>query len=86
MATQEERVATLEQKFATFQKDIAASIREIDENSTIMLGVMRHQGQDIKRTFERLETIDTRLDRIDTRLDRVENVLAQILARLPEKP
>ena len=39
-----------------------------------------------------LESIDTRLDRanthlgsMDTHLDRVENVLAQILARLPEK-
>ena len=52
---------------------------ERDKNITIMLGVMRHQGQDIKRTFERLETIDTRLDQ-------VENMLAQILARLPEKP
>jgi chromosome segregation ATPase len=47
-----------------------------------------------------LESIDTRLDQMDTRfnrmdarldqmgtgLDRVENVLAQILARLPENP
>jgi septal ring factor EnvC (AmiA/AmiB activator) len=33
-----------------------------------------------------LESMDTRLDRMDTSLDRVENVLAQILARLPEKP
>ncbi len=38
----------------------------------------------------RLDSMDTRLDsmdtRLDTRLDRVENLLAQILARLPEKP
>ncbi len=93
MATQEERLTNLEQ-------DVATNIRELDENITIMLGVMKHQGRDIKRTFERLETIDTRLNAMDThlesmdtrlntmdtRLDRVENILTQILARLPEKP
>ena len=34
----------------------------------------------------RLDQMDTRFNRMDARLDRVENVLAQILARLPEKP
>ena len=32
----------------------------------------------------RLNRVDTRLDTMDARLDRVENLLAQILARLPE--
>lgn len=54
MPTQEERVTALEQK-------TAAHMQEIDENTTIMLGVMRHQGQDIKRIFERLEMIDESL-------------------------
>ena len=85
MPTQEERVTALEQK-------TAAHIQEIDENTTIMLGVMRHQGQDIKRIFQRLEhleTIDERLNFIDQRLNRLEtkfdehtNLLTQILARL----
>jgi len=48
-ATQEERLTALEQTFAALQKETAAHIRETDENTTIMLGVMRHQGQDIKR-------------------------------------
>jgi len=93
MATQEERLTTLEQTFAIFRQDIARRTQETDENITIMLGVIRHQGQDIRRIFERLETIDThlntmntRLESMDTRLDRVENMLTQILARLPEKP
>jgi chromosome segregation ATPase len=34
----------------------------------------------------RLNLMDTRFNQVDTRLDRVENLLAQILARLPEKP
>ena len=34
----------------------------------------------------RLNLMDIRLNQVDTRLDRVENLLAQILARLPEKP
>ncbi len=38
MPTQEERLTALEQK-------TAAHIQEIDENTTIMLGVIRHQGQ-----------------------------------------
>jgi hypothetical protein len=33
-----------------------------------------------------LDRMNTRLNQMDTRLDRVENLLAQILARLPEKP
>ena len=52
MATQEERVTTLEQTFAIFRKESAARTQEIEENTTIMLGVMRAQGQDIKRIFE----------------------------------
>jgi len=34
----------------------------------------------------RLNQVDASLNLMDTRLDRVENLLAQILARLPEKP
>ena len=33
-----------------------------------------------------LDRVNTHLESMDTRLDRVENMLAQILARLPEKP
>jgi len=55
MPTQEERLTALEQK-------TAAHIQEMDENFTIMVGVIRHQGQDIKRIFQRLETIDESLN------------------------
>jgi DNA repair ATPase RecN len=100
MPTQEERLTAVEQTFAAFQKEIASHIQETDENTTIMLGVIRHQGQDIKRIVQRLEAIDGRLEIVDTRLhsieqrlDRLETlskehteILLQILARLPKTP
>ena len=86
MGTQEERVTTLEQTFATFRKETAARTQEIEENTTIMLGVMRSQGRDIRRIFESLETINQRVESlhqgfetlhqgqltINQRLDRLE--------------
>jgi uncharacterized protein YdcH (DUF465 family) len=68
MPTQEERIAALEQK-------TAAHIQEMDENFTIMVGVIRHQGQDIKRIFQRLETIDESLHTVNQRLDTVDESL-----------
>jgi chromosome segregation ATPase len=89
MPTQEERLAALEQAFKPFQKEIARHIQETEENTTILLGVIRHQGQDIKRIFQHLETIDARLDTtaqhlatMDQRLDTSEQHLATIDKRL----
>lgn len=86
MPTQEERLTALEQK-------TAAHIQEIDENTTILLGVIRHQGQDIKRIFQRLETMDEslntvkqQLNQLETKLDGHTTLLTQILARLPKAP
>ena len=78
MPTQEERLTALEQK-------TAAHIQEMDENFTIMVGVIRHQGQDIKRIFQRLETIDERLNilkTIDERLETTDKRLHTIEGRL----
>ena len=68
MPTQEERITALEQK-------TAAHIQEMDENFTIMVGVIRHQGQDIKRIFQRLETMDESLHTINHRLETVDESL-----------
>ncbi len=114
MPTQEERLTTLEKAFATFRQEAGTHIKETEENTTIMLGVIRSQGQDIRKIFQRLETMDEslngieqRFDRLETkfdahtallnehtrvlsehtaRFDHLETLLAQILARLPEKP
>jgi len=78
MPTQEERLTALEEK-------TAAHIQEMDENFTIMVGVIRHQGQDIKRIFQRLETIDERLnilETIDERLETTDKRLHTIEGRL----
>ena len=86
MPTQEERITVLEQKTATH-------IQEMDENFTIMVGVIRHQSRDIKRIFQRLETMDEslytikhQLNQFETKFDEHTLLLSQILARLPEKP
>ncbi len=86
MPTQEERLTALEQK-------TAAHIQEMDENFTIMVGVIRHQGQDIKRIFQRLETMDEslhtlkhQLNKLETKSDEHTSLLTQILARLPKAP
>jgi len=44
------------------------------------------QGQDIKAIKHRLEDIDQRFVSLETRLGEHTTLLAQILARLPEKP
>src|SRR6266516_4221148 len=83
MPTQEERLTALEQTFATLRKENAIHIREVDENTTIMLGVIRDQGRDIKRIVQRLETIDERLhtleQRIESRFETSEKKLDQVL-------
>ena len=86
MPTQEERLTALEQNSATFQKEAARYIRETEENTTIMLGVIRSQGQDIRRIFERLETIDENVNQLKTTLNEHTMLLTQILARLPKAP
>ena len=86
MPTQEERITALEQ-------NTAAHIQEMDENFTIMVGVIRHQGQDIKRIFQRLETMDEslltikhQLNQFETKFDEHTSLLSQILARMPKAP
>jgi len=72
MPTQEERITALEQK-------TAAHIQEMDENFTIMVGVIRHQGQDIKRIFQRLETIDESLSTVNQRLETIDESLLTLV-------
>ncbi len=93
MPTQEERLTALERAFVTFREEAGALIRETEENTTILLGVIRSQGQDIKRIFRHIETIDEHLGTMDERLSRLETksdehtaLLTEILARLPKTP
>jgi len=82
MPTQEERLNTLEKSFTTFREVASQHIQETNENTTIMLGVIRHQGQDIRRIFQRLETMDNRLETMDNHLETMDNRLETIEGRL----
>jgi hypothetical protein len=108
MPSQEDRIATLERKVAMLEllrsqdeRKAEAGIppaqmhnlREINENMTILLGVISTQGGSIKAIKEDVSSIKDDLERVDQRLDRLETksdehtaLLTQILARLPEKP
>ena len=71
MPTQEERLSALE----NFQKEAAAHIRETEENTTILLGVLRDQGRDIRRLVQHLGTIDERLNTLEPHLDTLERYI-----------
>lgn len=85
MPASEERLTAVERAFTTFQKETAAHIREVDENTTIMLGVIRDQGRDIKRMVQHLETIDGCLDTLDHRLDSLDRHVESRFETLEKK-
>ena len=108
MPTQEDRIAALERKVAMLEllrsqderkaeENIppaqAHNLKEINENMTILLGVISSQEGDIKVIKEdvsnikdSLEGVEQRLDRMETKSDEHTTLLTQILARLPEQP
>lgn len=108
MPSQEDRIAALERKVAMLellrsQDESKAeqsippaqvhNLREINENMTILLGVISSQGTSIKAIQEDISGIKDRLDRLETHsnehtrlLTQHTAFLTQILARLPEKP
>jgi chromosome segregation ATPase len=69
MPTQEERIDALEQSFATLQKDIGKSIREVNENSTILLGLLQTLTQESKQTGLRMEMLKIRMEQLETKFD-----------------
>ena len=107
MPTQEDRITALERKVAMLEllrsqderkaeealpPTQARTMKEINENLTILLGVTSSQGGDIRVIKADTSSIKDRLDRLETqsnehngRFDNVEALLMQILARLPEK-
>src|SRR5205807_4595924 len=69
MPTQEERLTTLEQSFGSLQKETGKSIREVNENSTIMLGLLQTLTQESKQTGLRMEMMKIRMDQLETKFD-----------------
>ena len=90
MLTQEERLQTVEYNLQQFKTETIKAygemamelvmVKGLTEDAVKRLALLKTQ---IDHQFER---VDARLDTLNTRLDRVETMLAQILARLPEKP
>ena len=112
--TQEDRLAALERKVAMLEllrsqderkaeealpPAQARTMKEINENLTILLGVTSSQGRDIKVIKEDASSIKDRLDRLEAQSNEqtallnehtgwfhhVEALLTQILAHFPEQ-
>jgi len=99
--TQEDRLAALARKVAMLEllrsqderkaeealpPAQARTMKEINENITILLGVTSSQGGDIKVIKAVTNSIKERLERLETQSNEHTALLTQILARLPEKP
>ena len=69
MPTQEERLGTVEQAITTLQRETGKSIREVNENSTIMLGLLQTLTQESKQTGLRMEMLKIRMDQLETKFD-----------------
>ena len=83
MSTQEERLETVEFNLRQFKTETIKVYQDMAFEMTMIKGLTEDT---IKRLAKLSDTIENRFERVDTRLDRVESMLAQILARLPEKP
>ena len=97
MPTQEERLNILEYDLKQYKTETIKAYGEMAVEMTMVKGLTEDAVKrlaslkaQIEQRFERvdarLEAMDAHLESMDTRLGRVENLLAQILARLPEKP
>ncbi len=86
MPTQEERLETVEYNLKQFKTETIKAYGDMAFEMTII-------GQDIKRIFQRLETMDEslntlkqQLNQLETKFDQHTTLLTQILARLPKAP
>jgi len=97
MPTQEERLNILEYDLKQYKTETIKAYGEMAVEMTMVKGLTEdavkrlaslkaQMEQRFERVDSRLDAMDAHLESMDTRLDRVENLLAQILARLPEKP
>jgi phosphoenolpyruvate synthase/pyruvate phosphate dikinase len=83
MSTQEERLETVEYNLRQFKTETIRAYQDMAFEMTMIKGLTEDT---IKRLAKLSDTMEKRFEQVDTRLDRVESMLAQILARLPEKP
>lgn len=65
MPTQEERLAALEYAFEAFQREVGKSMRELNENATMTLGLV----QQLIHESKYWSLIKLRVDHMETKLD-----------------
>lgn len=90
MSTQDDRLAALERRVTSLEirrlhdetlaednvpVEQGRNLREVNENMTMLLGVMWRQGQDIREVKERLGGVEQRLDSVDSHLETLEGRL-----------
>lgn len=80
-------------RLASLRTQVEQRFERVDTRLDAMDAQLESMDMRLDRVDTRLDQMGTGLDRVnthlesmDTRFDRVENVLAQILARLPERP
>jgi ferritin-like protein len=97
MPSPEERLTTLEYNLDQFKAEATTYYQEMAMQVTMSRGLTEDA---VKRLMQLRIQVDKRFNSVDqqlaevkldigdhtTRLDRIETLLAQILARLPEKP
>jgi hypothetical protein len=97
MPTQGERLTILEYDLKQYKTETIKAYGEMAVEMTMVKGLTEDAvkrlaslkvqiEQRFERVDSRLDAVDAHLEGLDTRLERVENLLAQILARLPENP
>jgi len=90
MPTQEERLDTVEFNLRQFKTETVKVYQDMAFEMTMIKSLTEDTIKRLARlsdTMEkRFDMVDQRFEQVDTRLDRMESMLAQILARLPEKP
>ncbi|MHB8600458.1 MAG: hypothetical protein ACYDER_27075 [Ktedonobacteraceae bacterium] len=59
----------LEESFGVMQREVGSSIRVLNENSTILLGLFQTQLQETKQTRFSVEMTKIRVDQLETKLD-----------------
>ena len=84
MATIEERITTLEHSFAGFQKEVGKSIRELNENGTIMLGLVQTILQEGRQRDLVLKLHGSRLSQVEAKVDAHTAILNAHTAKLNE--
>ena len=74
MQSTEDRLTSVERQLAILTRAMTEqqlSIKDIEKNETILLGLVTSQNEDIRFIKERLDTMQARMDTMDTKLDRI---------------